>query len=59
MSDDDIDFDRVVSDPAYRRRVIEYLNVSSDAVAGEPGRARAGLSAGRAADRGKAAHPPG
>jgi hypothetical protein len=26
MSDDDIDLDRVISDPAYRRRVIEFLN---------------------------------
>ncbi len=26
MSDEDIDLDRVVVDPAYRREVIEYLN---------------------------------
>jgi len=25
MSDDDIDLERVVSDPAYRREVIDYL----------------------------------
>ena len=30
MADDDIDLDRVISDPAYRRRVIEYLNASAD-----------------------------
>lgn len=30
MSDDDIDFDRVVSDPSYRREVIAFLK------AGEP-----------------------
>ena len=29
MSDDDIDMDRVVSDPQYRRGVIEFLNSSS------------------------------
>ena len=32
MSDDDIDLDRVLVDPEYRRRVIEYLN----ATAGSP-----------------------
>ena len=26
MSEDDIDLDRVLIDPEYRRRVIEYLN---------------------------------
>ncbi|MBT5048345.1 MAG: hypothetical protein HOM58_07570 [Rhodospirillaceae bacterium] len=26
MSDDDIDLDRVISDPNYRRQVIEFLN---------------------------------
>ena len=26
MSEDDIDFDRVIADPKYRRRVIDYLN---------------------------------
>jgi len=30
MSDDDIDLDRVVSDPAYRREVIAYLNSAAD-----------------------------
>lgn len=30
MSDDDIDLDRVISDPDYRRRVIEYLNIGGD-----------------------------
>ncbi len=29
MSDDDIDFNRVVSDPAYRRAVIEWLNTET------------------------------
>lgn len=26
MSDDDIDLDRVITDPIYRREVIEFLN---------------------------------
>ena len=26
MSDDDIDLDRVITDPTYRRQVIEFLN---------------------------------
>ena len=26
MSDDDIDLDRVITDPKYRRQVIEFLN---------------------------------
>jgi hypothetical protein len=26
MSDDDIDLDRVITDPSYRRQVIEFLN---------------------------------
>jgi hypothetical protein len=32
MSDDDIDLDRVIADPKYRRQVIEFLNgtVSAD-----------------------------
>jgi hypothetical protein len=34
MSDEDIDLDRVVVDPAYRRQVIEFLN------AAEPGEDR-------------------
>jgi hypothetical protein len=29
MSDDDIDLDRVLIDPDYRRRVIEYLNAAA------------------------------
>ena len=34
MSDEDIDLDRVVVDPEYRRRVIAFL---SDAARAEPG----------------------
>ena len=30
MSDEDIDLDRVVVDPDYRRQVIEFLNGSDD-----------------------------
>ena len=26
MSDDDIDLDRVITDPTYRRQVIDFLN---------------------------------
>jgi hypothetical protein len=33
MSFDDIDLDRVVVDPDYRRRVIEFLNASARNVA--------------------------
>ncbi len=29
MSDDEIDMDRVISDPRYRREVIEFLNSST------------------------------
>lgn len=29
MSDDDIDLDRVVIDPDYRRRVIEFLSAAA------------------------------
>lgn len=29
MSDDDIDLDRVIVDPEYRRKVIAFLNKSS------------------------------
>ena len=29
MKDDQIDFDRVVSDPEYRRHVITYLNAQA------------------------------
>lgn len=31
MSDDDIDLDRVVVDPDYRRRVIEFLRTTARA----------------------------
>jgi len=34
MSDDDIDFDRVVSDPTYRREVMDFLK-SAEATADE------------------------
>lgn len=30
MSDDDIDLDRVINDPAYRRAVIDRLNAEQD-----------------------------
>ena len=30
MLDDDIDFERVVSDPAYRRAVIDFLKAGED-----------------------------
>lgn len=30
MSDEDIDLDRVVVDPAYRREVIDYLKKEAD-----------------------------
>ena len=30
MSDDDIDLDRVINDPAYRRAVIDRLNAERD-----------------------------
>jgi hypothetical protein len=33
MSDDDIDLERIIDDPAYRRRVIEYLNIRGDTAA--------------------------
>jgi len=42
MSDDDIDFERVVSDPAYRRSVIDFLNLG-ERFAGRAGEERAGL----------------
>lgn len=35
MSDDDIDLDRVISDPAYRRTVIDRLN--SETVSSQDG----------------------
>jgi len=31
MSEDDIDLDRVLIDPDYRRKVIEYLNATARA----------------------------
>ena len=37
MSEDDIDLDRVLIDPEYRRRVIEYLNaVARDQLTARP-----------------------
>ncbi len=33
MFDDDIDFDRVVSDPSYRREVIAYLKLAEPVLA--------------------------
>ena len=30
MVEDDIDFDRVITDPKYRREVIDFLNAKSD-----------------------------
>jgi hypothetical protein len=37
MSDDDIDMDRVVTDPQYRQEVIEFLNATDFGSAVEPG----------------------
>jgi hypothetical protein len=37
MSYDDIDLDRVVTDPQYRQEVIEFLNASEFGIAVEPG----------------------
>jgi len=37
MSDDDIDLNRVVSDPAYRRAVIEWLNLETGRAGDETG----------------------
>jgi hypothetical protein len=36
MSDDDIDMDRVITDPQYRQEVIEFLNASEFAVTSRP-----------------------
>ena len=36
MSDDDIDLDRVINDPAYRRAVIDRLNAETGATRDEP-----------------------
>lgn len=33
MSDDDIDFDRVVADPSYRREVIAFLKLAESILA--------------------------
>ncbi len=35
MANDDIDLDRVVSDPGYRRQVIEQLNAEAPSGAGD------------------------
>ena len=37
MSDDDIDLNRVVNDPAYRRAVIEWLNLETGPAGDETG----------------------
>lgn len=36
MSDDDIDLDRIINDPAYRRAVIDRLNGETDAPRDQP-----------------------
>ncbi len=36
MSDDDIDLDRVINDPAYRRAVIDRLNAETGAPRDQP-----------------------
>lgn len=48
MSDDDIDLDRVINDPAYRRRVIEYLNIGGEGTAGGSARRPQTASGGTA-----------
>lgn len=40
MSDEDIDFDRVISDPSYRRQVMAFLNAEAEADA-DPAEGRA------------------
>lgn len=45
MSEDDIDLDRVLVDPDYRRQVIEYLNATARAEAAVPRIAKGALSA--------------
>ncbi len=50
MSDDDIDFDRVVSDPSYRREIIAFLK-SADEILAELGEDSSAVFGGDAQPR--------
>ncbi len=50
MSDDDIDFDRVVSDPSYRREVIAFLKLA-ESILDDPGAGKSAAAGGDAQSR--------